>query len=134
MPKLNANPNAEANVAFDVVRPGTYRMRVKEITEFDAQSGNHCWRARLEYVDTAALDKLDGSGPANNPGTLLDSSLVVEPADKQGKVRSFVEALGAEWTDLDSDDLIGLECDVKVGVEEYQGEQRNVAKRYLKVD
>jgi len=70
MARLTANPNAEASAAFDVVKPGVYNMRVKEITEFTAQSGSTCWRARLEYADSG-LDKYDGTGPATNPVPLL---------------------------------------------------------------
>lgn len=129
MPRLTANPNAEANLAFDVVKPGTYRMRVKEIVEFTAQSGNTCWRARLEYAEP--VDRIDGQ-PAQNPGTVLDNSLVAAPADKQGKLRSFVEACGIGWSDLDSDQLVGCELVAKIDIEEYNGEQRNTVRRYMK--
>lgn len=130
MAKLNANPNVEANLAFDVIQPGTYNLRVKEIVPFTAQSGNECWRVRLEFADVSMLNKIDGT-PAKNPGTLLDNSLVVSPKDKQGKLRSFVEACGKLWGDLDSDDLIGLEVQAKIGLEEYNGEQKNIVSRYL---
>ena len=130
MAKLNANPNVEVNSAFDVVKPGVYKMRVASIEEFQAQSGSTCWRLRAEYAETGSLNKLDGA-PANNPGTILDSGLVIAPADKQGKLRGFVEACGKQWADLDSDDLIGAEFDAKVGTEEYNGELKNVIKRYL---
>ena len=132
MARLNANPNAEASVDFAVIKPGIYRMRVEEITEFiSAKSGNTCWKVRLAYVDPSALSKEDGS-PAGNVGNVFDNSLVIAPADKQGKTRGFVEALGAQWSDLDSEDLIGLECDCRVGIEEYQGNKKNVIARYLK--
>lgn len=130
MPRLNANPTVEANAAFDLVKPGEYTMRVEEVSEFTSQSGNTCWKARLSYANPAETTKLDGT-PAANPGQIFDNGLVVFPPEKQGKVRSFVEALGRSWADLDSDELIGLECTVKVGLEEYNGEQRNVVKRYL---
>jgi hypothetical protein len=132
MPKLTANPNVEVNSAFDVVKPGVYKMRVKEIEEFTANSGNTCWRLRAEYAEPSSLDKVDGTGPANNPGTILDSGLVIAPADKQGKLRGMVEACGVAWANLDSDDLIGKEFDAKVGTKEYNGELKNVIKRYLK--
>lgn len=130
--KVGINPGVEANIAFDVVTPGTYRMRVQSIEGFTASSGNECLRFRWEYVDKSNLEKL-GGGYAQNPGTLMDSSLVISPADKQGKLRGLVEALGKSWADFDTDDLIGLECDVRVGIEEYQGENKNTAKRYLAI-
>jgi hypothetical protein len=131
MAKLNANPEVEANVTFDVIKPGEYTMRVEEITEFVSQnSGNTCWKTKLSFAAGQDFVKLDGT-PAKNVGVIFDNSLVVAPADKQGKLRSFVEALGRNWEDMESEELIGLECIVKVGLEEYKGEQKNVAKRYL---
>ena len=128
--RLNANPTVEANAAFDLVKPGEYTMRVEEITDFVSSKGNTCWKARLSYSNPGECTKLDGT-PANNPGQLFDNGLVIAPPEKQGKTRSFVEALGLTWGDLDSEELLGLECKVKVKLEEYQGEQKNAVGRYL---
>lgn len=128
--RINVNPNVEASASFDVVKPGVYRMRVQRVDNFTAQSGSECLKVWWEYVDPSNVEKLSG-GFANNPGTLIDSGLVISPADKQGKLRGLVEALGKNWSDFDTDELIGLECDVKVKVEEYNGEQRNSVARYL---
>jgi len=133
MARLNANPNAEASVAFDVVAPGEHTMRVESVDEFTASTGNICWKVRLSYVDPSACLKENGT-PAVNPGTLLDSSLVVSPAEKQGKLRGFVEACGRPWADLDSDELVGCDIQVKVIKEEYpkdSGNWSNRVGRYL---
>lgn len=133
MARLNANPSVEANVAFDVVAPGEYVMRVEEVTEFVSQnSGNTCWKVRFSYAEPSSICKVNGD-PAKNVGGLFDSGLVISPAEKQGKLRSLVEALGLRWSDLDSDDLVGKECIVKVKLEEYQGEQKNGVARYLPI-
>lgn len=126
------NPNAEASGNFDVVKPGVYTMRVKALTPFEAASGSSCLKAEFEYVDPSACTKLDGT-PASNPGHVFDNGLVTAPADKQGKLRGFVEACGKSWGEVtDTDELVGLELKVNVGVEEYQGVQGNVVKRYVK--
>lgn len=131
MPQFTPNPTAEANAAFDVIQPGTHRMRIVEITDFQSQSGNKCLKVRMEYVDPSSLTKLDGS-PAANPGNLFDNGLVFEPADKQGRLRNFVEACGKTWGEVsDTDDLVGLEVDVKIKLDEYNGEQSNKVSRYL---
>ena len=131
MPSFIPNPEAEASASFDTVKPGTYAMRIKDVTEFVAKSGNTCWRVQSEYIDPSNLEKLDG-GMAANPGTLLDSGFVVSDPSKQGKLRSLWEACALDWADAgDSDLLVGAELDIKVGLEEYQGETKNVAKRYL---
>jgi hypothetical protein len=132
MAKFTPNPNIESSGQFEVVKPGVYGMRVAELTEFTSSKGNQCLKARLEFVDPSSCTKLDGN-PATNPGNVFDNGLVMAPAEKQGKLRSFVEACGKNWSDVsDTDELVGAELQVNVGIEEYNGEQKNVVKRYLK--
>jgi hypothetical protein len=140
MPSLAPNPNAEAQVAFDTIAAGTYRVRVKSVDEFVAQSGNTCWRFRFDFVDPSSLTTVQGQ-PAQNPGSLIDSRFVVNPADgdtakAQGQLRGFVEkALGLEWASLtDSDTLIGQECLAVIAVGEWKGSPTNEIKRYLPVE
>lgn len=133
MPRLTANPNAEASAAFDVVRPGTYSLRVESISEFTAKSGSTCWKLRASFANPGECCTVDGL-QSKNPGALFDNGLVIAPADKQGKTRSFVEACGKQWQDLDSDDLIGCEFQAKVVVtKDQKGEDRNEIGRYLAV-
>jgi hypothetical protein len=139
MALFTPNPSAEANAAFDVVRPGVYRMRVKEIRDtkddgslFISEKGNKYYKSILEYVDPSALLKEDGT-PVKNAGNLFDI-LVYEPAEHQGRLRNFVEACGKAWGEVsDTDDLIGCEVDVKVKVDTYEGEKSNKVARYLPV-
>ena len=135
MPQFVPNPEAEANLAFDLVKPDVYRMSVTEITSFTSQnSGNECFRVRLAFVDPSGVSKPNGE-PAKNPGTLLDNSLVHSDPSKQGKLRSFVEACGEHWGDItDTDVLVGKELSVKTKLEEWQGEQRVSVARYLTPD
>ena len=129
MARLNANPEAEASLAFDTVKPGDYVMRVRSIEETTSQkSGNQMWKVTLEYVDPSACVTLDDK-PAKNPGTLIDYC-VTEPS-MQGKVKGFVLACGRQWEDLDSETLIGCDLKVRVKTELYEGEHRNKVGRYL---
>ena len=132
------NPAAEANLGFDVVQPGTYRMRVKSITDkkkdgsmLISEKGNRYYKVELEYVDPTALLKIDGS-PVKNAGILFDNGLIYEPTEQQGRLRGFVESCGVRWEDSgDEQSLVGCEVDVKVKIEEYKGEQSNKVSRYL---
>lgn len=137
MPKVTVNPAAEASASFDVARPGAYRLRIEGTTnfpavqEFTSKAGSSCLKVRFVYSDPTSVCKEDGS-PANLLGGIIDNSLVVSPAEKQGKLRGFVEACGLAWEDFDTDDLTGKEVMAKVEVEEYQGTKKNVIKRYIK--
>jgi len=135
MPELTPNPAAEANASFDVVKPGTYRMRVAEITEFVSKAGNQCLKAKLEYVDPSSLVKLDDT-PATTPGNLFDNGLIARSDDpkSQGRTRNFVEACGEVWENMTNTDvLLDKEVDVKVVLDTYQGEQSNKVSRYFAV-
>ena len=132
MVKFSPNPEAEANASFDVIAPGVYRMRVSEISEFTSASGNECLKVKLDYVDPSGLQTVAGD-VAKNPGSVFDNGLVTSPADKQGRLRNFVEACGYAWGEIsDTEDLIGSEVDTKLKIDEYKGEQSNKVARYLK--
>ena len=106
-------------------------MRVEDISDFQSASGNQCLKVRLAFVDPSGLTKLNGE-PANNPGNVFDNGLVTSPADKQGRLRNFVEACGKTWGEVsDTDALLGAEIDVKLKLDEYNGEQSNKVARYL---
>lgn len=135
---LVPNPQAEADAGFDVAQPGTYRLRVEgsanfpAATEFTSKSGNTCLKLRLVFADPTAVTTTKGS-PAKNLGSIIEQSLVISPAEKQGKLKSCVESAGIDWLSFtDTDMLVGKEVNCLVGLEDYNGETRNVIKRYLK--
>ncbi len=136
MARINVNPEAEVSANFEVAQPGTYRMRVEgsenfpAVQEFTSQAGNTCLKVRLVYCDPSIINKLDGT-PSKNLGAIIDSSLVISPSDKQGKLRSFVESAGLQWADFDTDELAGKEVTALVGLDTYQGVEKNQIKRYL---
>lgn len=136
MARITVNPEAEVNVGFDLAAPGIYRMRFEgtdnmaAVTPFTSKSGNECLKVRAVFADPTLVSKADGT-PVKNLGGIIDNSLVVTPADKQGKLRSVVEAVGLAWADFDTDDLNGKEFMAKIGVEEYNGDKKNVIARYL---
>ena len=132
MAKFIPNPNVESTGSFDVVKPGTYTMTVKDISQFRSSKGNECLKVRLAFADPTACVKIDGT-PCQSPGNIFDNGLVLEPAEKQGKLKSFAEACGETWVEFnDTDTLLGKELQVNIGVKEYEGVQKNTVKRYLK--
>lgn len=139
MARISVNPNADADAGFDIAAPGVYRMRIEgsknmpAVSEFDSKTtaGNKGIKIRLVFADPSAVSTIQGQ-TAKNLGSIIDNSVLIAPADKQGKLRSLVEACGLPWGDFDTEQLVGQEVSVKVEVEEYKGEQKNTARRYLK--
>ncbi len=139
MARITANPQADADAGFDIAAPGVYPMRIEgsknlaAVTEFDSKTtvGNKGLKIRLVFADPSGVTTIQGN-PAKNLGSIIDNSVLISPPEKQGKLRSLVEAAGLPWGDFDTDQLIGQEVLVKVEVEEYKGDQKNTARRYIK--
>ena len=135
------NPNAEANLAFDIAKPGQYRLRIEgspnmpgvsEPAPSKSTPGNMVMKVRLVFADPTAVTTI-ADLPAKNLGSIIDNSLVTMPAEKQGKLRSLVESAGLVWNEFtDTQMLMGKEVTAVLGIEEYNGEQKNTVKRYLK--
>lgn len=125
---LNTNPAAEVSVAFETIKPGTYPMRITEVT--DRNPDKNDIKIKLEYVDKSGLVTLAGE-QAKNPGSLFD--YVQLASDKQWKLRTLYEAAGLGWpTTIDPCvDLQQVEVPVTIKLEEYEGEQKNKVARYV---
>lgn len=135
---VDVNPEAEASANFDIAAPGVYRMRIEGSPNMPAVTiqnskttpGNVCLRIRAVFVEPTAVNREDGT-PAKLLGSIIDNSLLISPRDKQGKLRSMVEATGLPWLNFDENDLVGREFLAKVEIELYKGDKKNVIKRYL---
>jgi hypothetical protein len=132
------NPAAEVDAGFDLAKPGNYKLRIEgsanfqAVSEFTSKSGNQCIKIRLVFADPTGVYTLKNE-PAKNLGSIIDASLVISPADKQGKLRSLVESAGLVWANFTNTDmLVGCEVNATVAIEDYNGAQKNVVKRYLK--
>jgi len=130
MALLNVNPDAELRPEFEVVKAGTYAMRIKGVEETTSQKGAQMLKLNLEFIDPAGtLTNLAGD-PCKAVGQLFD--YVMLAADMQWKLRQLTEAAGLPWTDYDPIiDLPGKEVQVAVKLEAYEGEQRNKIARYV---
>lgn len=132
---VRVNPTAEAGTEFPVMKPGTYRMRIKAVEDRNnSETPKNDLKVTLEYVDGSQLIQLNGTpfnGKLEAAGSLFDYIGLAD--DKQWKLRQIAEAAGLGWTDQDfAETLLGCELDVKVKIEEYQGEQKNKVGRYMK--
>lgn len=139
MVRITANPAAEADIGFENAAPGVYAMRcegspnMNAVSEFDSKStpGNKGLKLRWVFSDPSGVVTTEGK-PARNLGSIIDQSCLFFPEDKQGKLRSLVEAAGLPWTDFDSEQLVGAEVLCKIELDEYNGTVRNKISRYVK--
>jgi hypothetical protein len=126
---INVNPSAEVKSGFAPVKPGTYRMRIKEVTDRNPEKND--LKVVMEFVQSASeLYGIDNEPLKGSAGSLFD--YVQLDMDKQWKLRMITEAAGLPWADYDAViELQGKELDVVVKTELYEGEQRNKVARYV---
>lgn len=129
MALLKVNKDAEVKAGFETVKAGTYRMRIKEVTDRNPEKND--LRIVLEHTAPASeLCGLSGEPLKGQAGSLFD--YIMLDNDKQWKLRMLTEACGLPWGDFDPvEDLVGRELDVVVKTELYEGEQRNKVARYV---
>ena len=130
MGMFKVNPAAEASVGFPTFKAGVYAVRITKVEDRNPQKND--LKVTFAYTNPTQLIQIDEqpfTGSLDAAGSLFDYVMLAE--DKQWKLRSLVEACGLVWADLDPQDLVGKELDVKVGLEEYQGDQKNKLNRYV---
>ena len=131
MALMKVNMQAEVSVGFPTFKAGTYRMRI--VKAEDRNPAKNDIKVTMAYTDPSQLITIDEKpfmGSLDAAGSLFDYLQLAE--DKQWKLRTITEAAGLPWGDFDPCvDLVGKEVDVKVILEEYQGEQKNKVGRYV---
>lgn len=129
MAMLNVNPEAEVKTGFSTVKPGTYVIRIKEITDRNPEKND--LKVVFEFVQPAAeLVGLDNLPLKGNAGSLFD--YVMLDSDKQWKLRQLTEACGLPWQAFDPLlEFPGKEVSAVVKTEAYEGEIRNKISRYV---
>jgi hypothetical protein len=129
MGMLKVNQAAEVKAGFETVKAGTYRLRIKEVTDRNPEKND--LRMVFEFTQPSAeLLGLSGEPLKGQAGSLFD--YVMLDNDKQWKLRMLTEACGLPWGDFDPVvDLPGREVEAVVKTELYEGEQRNKIARYV---
>lgn len=135
---LQVNPNAEVS-SFKAVKPGVYRMRVKSVeqrTENAKGDRVNDLKVMFEHVAGKA-DLYDFAGqPLGDNMPQVVSTYPSLEMDKQGMLRSIVEATGITWQEFianpDTEVLVGKELDAQIKIEEYNGETNNKFGRAVK--
>jgi hypothetical protein len=129
MALINVNPAAEVKTGFEAVKPGTYRMRIKEVIDRNPEKND--LKVVLEFTSPVAeLYGVDNQPLKGSAGSLFD--YIMLDMEKQWKLRQFTEAVGLPWAAYDPiAELPGRELDVVVKTEVYEGETRNKVSRYV---
>lgn len=127
---FKANPEAEVSVGFEVVRAGTYRMRIKTVEDRNSLGKNDL-KICLEHTEPKeSLVNSKGEALKGQAGGIFDYIMLAP--DKQWKLRTLTEAVGMAWSDYDPlVELPGKEVEVVVKVEPYEGLDTNKVARYV---
>ena len=123
--KITTNPSTEVS-SFGYVEAGRYALRVVNVEQKEGPKAPYLnWEFELADPNVKATDG------KSKPGHVFEITTLKE--DAQFALRSLVEALGLEWgAELETDELVGQEFNVNLGIEQYEGNMKNVVKRYIK--
>lgn len=126
---INVNPEAEIRTGFAPVKPGTYPVRIKEVTDRNPEKND--LKVVYEFVQPASeILGVDNEPLKGNVGSLFD--YVMLDNDKQWKLRQLTEACGLPWVAYDPVvELQGRELYVVVKTELFEGEVKNKISRYV---
>lgn len=126
---ISVNPAAEVSTSFEAVQAATYPVRITEVKNRNPEKND--LEVTLEHVTPKeSLLGLTGEVLKGQPSRLRD--YVMLAPEKHWKLRALTEAARLPWQDYDPEtELVGLEVDVVVKLEEYNGEQRNKVSRYI---
>lgn len=123
--KITVDPNTDAS-GFGYVEAGKYTLRVVKVEEKEGPAGPYLnWSFELTDPNVKTAD---GKG---KPGNIFEITTLKVGA--QFRLRQLTDALGVEWGDFDTDNVIGSEFDAQVDIREYQGTLSNCIKKYIPV-
>ena len=134
MPRITVNPDVQAAGGRPVWAKGRYPLRIRDVQQTESSTG----KAMLvvEYESTNDVLDVDGNTVAGG-GRIWDRVLIEPIQTKTGNTISFlrplIESAGMDWSDFDTDDLVGKEVTARVTVGEYNGNERNEITGYVKV-
>jgi hypothetical protein len=129
--KINVDPNTDVG-GFGYAKAGQHRLRVVEVEYKEGQKAPYlAWK--LEFADPntpSAEKKEDGSN--KNLGNIFENTTLSTANNGQFRLRQLCDAAGIAWSsEIDTDDLIGLELEAHVGIKEYNGTLSNEVKKFV---
>lgn len=116
MPKLGSDiaqkvKEAGESSGFAPITPGRYRARLTEVKAGPASTGNPMWTWILEIVGPVEADGSGEPGTKHRGRKQFNNTVLIE--NSMWKVAEAFAAFGRD-TDVDTDELIGEECDVQI--------------------
>ena len=126
--KITVDPNTDAS-GFGYANPGQHQLRVagceyKEAKATDKFPGLS-WK--FEFVDPNTLAAEEGK----KVGNIFEYTTLKSGDNAQFRLRQFCDAVGVEWGELETEAFVGLEFEAQVGLDEYQGNMKNVVKKFI---
>ncbi len=122
--------SGEGSKRLPKVKPGLWGLAVTNAVEKSSKQGNPLVELKMEVVQDKNGDTFDeGTGP-----TFYENLVFVENA--AWKIDQFRAAIGeevvaGEEVEVDPDDLIGCALWAELGIEEYNGKERNCVKAFV---
>jgi len=135
--RITVNPDVAAAGGGILWGKGRTQLRIRGIEEQTSKERGLPMLS-IEFEPTDAITDSDGNTvDAQSAGRIWDRVMVEPITTKRGQTISFlrplIEACGLTWGgELDTEQLVGKELTARVGIEEYEGRERNTITGYVK--
>lgn len=129
--RVQVNPDTQPSGEFGYAPAGTYTLRVKEVTQQQKEGSPFPYlKWTFEFADPNVEAANNESGkPPKKVGNVFENTTLKPEA--QFRLRDLCDALGVKWGDFDTDEVIGMECQARVKVDEYNGEFSNKVGKFI---
>jgi len=122
MPRINVNPDVEISGGFEIVKDGTYMMKIDTVEEKEGQKAPYL-KWKLSFVQPKEeLFGLDDQPIKGTPASLFVNTTL--KAEAQFRLKELVLAAGGDWGDFDTDDMLEKEVQVKLKTKLYEGDMQ----------
>ena len=126
--RITVDPSTEAG-GFGYAASGRYDLRIVKC-EHKQKAGSEF--PYLKWTIAFADPNVLSVDPAyKKVGDIFESTTLKTGENAQFKLKQLCDALGVQWGNFDTDELIGRTFVAEVGVKEYNGNLSNEIKKYI---
>ncbi len=120
--KITVNPETTTG-GFSYASEGRYRLRVVSCTQQEGKAYPYLrWEFEFADPNTPAVE------PGKKVGHVFENTTLKPEA--QFALRSVTDALGLEWSDFDTEEVVGMELEASVKIKEYNGTLSNEIDKF----
>lgn len=126
--RITVDPNTEST-GFGYVEAGPQRLRVVACDHLQGPKHPYLkWEFEITDPNVKATDQ------KSRPGHIFENTTLKSGDNAQFRLKQVCDALGVDWGDFETEEMIGLELEAQLGIREYQGTMSNEVNKFVPVE